>query len=324
MSHAEFDVSVVIVSYNTRDLTLACVGSILSNVAGLKCEIIVVDNCSSDGTVQALRTRYPSLTVVASDHNGGFAYGNILGYGKSKGRYVLFLNPDTELVGDCLDRCIEHMERNPDVGILGCKVLFPDGTLQSTIFRYPTMRELGWRCLVPNSVMRNATSFGDVRYASKSRDESGDVDVVAGCFMLVPRRVIDEIGCMNAAFFMYSEETEWCYRASKSGYKIRYFPQAEVIHHGGASTTTLSEWKKLEIAKGQILYFRFTRDAFSAYIANLLMLTGSLIRLFHEGVRSIFNKSSREQLALCAKVVRFHIHAIFSPPKGQTTLADIP
>lgn len=311
------DVSVIIVNYNTRDVTSEAIASVLSHSGGLETEVIVVDNASQDGSVEALHTAFPQVTVVDTRHNGGYAWGNNVGLHRARGRYVLILNPDVLLHETTLETALAYMETHPEVGILGAEVFLEDGSRQLTVFRFPSLRNLFWRLLVPSQVIRKSPLFGDQRYASRGYDHIMDVDVVAGCFMMLPRTVVDQVGMMNDHFFMYSEETEWCWRVRLAGYKVRYNPNVRITHYGAVSTGQTSPWKSVEIAKGHILFLCFTRGPATAWLATALMLIGELLRGLWIIPQRLLGRASQKAEIWQAKT-SFLLRALVHQPKGQT------
>ncbi len=312
---AEFAVSIVIVNWNTRDVTAQAVQSVLDHAGTLVTEIIVVDNNSADGSVAALRTAFPGITVIDTGYNGGYAWGNNVGIARARGRYVLVLNPDTQVFADTLERAVTYMDAHSEVGILGAHASLESGQRQLTVFRHPNLRSMAWNILVPNHLTRRSRFFGDQRYASRSADEVMDVDVVAGCFMLVPRRVIDEVGSMDHRFFMYSEESEWCWRVGRAGYKVRYHPGVRILHHGAVSTGQNPPWKAVEIARSHLLFLRLTRGAAVARAGATLMLVG-------DGLRALWVLPAalvgRGQAATWRARAGFLSRALWHLPRGQT------
>ncbi|WP_247078751.1 glycosyltransferase family 2 protein [Pseudohalocynthiibacter sp. F2068] len=310
------DITAVIVNYNTREVTENAITSVLRCTGGLEVEIIVVDNASSDGSVQAFRAEFPQVKVIDTGYNGGYAWGNNVGIHKARGRYVLILNPDALIHETTLKRAVDYMNAHPEVGILGASVSLEDGSRQLTIFRFPSLSNLFWHIFVPNRVIRKSRHFGDQRYASQPYDQAIDVDVVAGCFMMLPRKVIDQVGLMDDRFFMYSEETEWCLRVKQAGYSVRYNPDVQITHYGAVSTGQSSPWKSVEITRSQILFLRISRGPASAMAATVLMLLGELFR----GVwllPSLLRSSKTQKAALWSAKTGFLIKALFNQPKGQ-------
>jgi len=313
------DVSVVIVSYNTRDITLRCVETVLAS-ENVTIEVIVVDNCSSDGSAEALRAAFPGVAVIDSPRNGGFAFGNNIGFDRARGRYVLVLNPDTEVNGDTIARAVAYCDAHRDVGVLGCRVRYEDGTPQSTIIRYLSLTQLFGIVFVPSRILRRTPLFGDLRYAGLSRDAIHDVDAVAGCFMLVPRTVLEQVGGLDQRFFMYGEENEWCRRITRAGWIVRYNPEMEVMHLGAASTAHMSVWKAVEITRGHVLFLRFTRGPVIAWIGTLLMLLRDLRSAPWHLLRAMVRRTPDDAADRKAWRTRlgFLLKALVDQPKGQT------
>lgn len=311
------DLSVLIVNYNTLDVTSGAVRSILQHSGDLQVEIIVIDNDSSDDSVAVLREAFPQVTVIAAGYNGGYAWGNNIGIRKSRGRYVLVLNPDAQVYDGTLERAVEYMEANPEIGVLAGHVSLESGAQQPTLFREVSLGSIFWNILIPNRIIRKTRLFGDQRYASRSRDSILDVDIVAGCFMMVPRQVIDKVGPMDDRFFMYSEESEWCWRIRQAGLKVRYNPDIRLLHYGAVSTGKMPPWKAVEIAKGHILFLRFTRGPLIAWIATVLMILGDLLRAIWFLPVSLINPRHEGVRAWRARFT-FLLGALTKPPRGQT------
>ncbi len=311
------DLSVIIVNYNTRDVTSKAIQSVLDHRGKLDLEVIVVDNDSSDGSVAALRAAYPQVKVLAAGHNGGYAWGNNIGIRQARGRYLLIFNPDAQVFDGTLERAVTYLEDNANIGVLGGHVSLENGAQQPTLFRQISLSSLFWNILVPNRIIRKTRLFGDQRYASRARDTIQDVDVVAGCFMMLPRAVIDAVGLMNDRFFMYSEESEWCWRIRQAGLKVRYNPDIRLLHYGAVSTGQTSPWKSVEIAKGHILFLRFTRGPLIAWLGTVLMAVGDLLRAIWFLPLSLIKPRHEGARAWRARFA-FLLGALISPPRGQT------
>lgn len=315
----DVDLSVVIVSYNTREMTLDCVQSLIDHAGKLKLQIIVVDNCSSDGSSEALRAQFPRIIVIDSPANGGFAYGNNIGFEQTVGRYILLLNPDTRVYRGTLQTAISHMDANPTVGILGPKVLLESGEQQSSMIHFLSLTQLFFIIFMPSLWLRKTSLFGDLRYADLSREEINDVDAVSGCFMLARREILEKVGGLDQRFFMYGEESEWCHRCGRAGWTIRYNPAVEILHYGAASTAHMSEWKSVEMAKGHVLFLRFTRGSFVARIGTLFMVLRDLVRFPWYSAKAIANGFSWTLAARPWRVrLKFLLAALFNMPQGQS------
>jgi N-acetylglucosaminyl-diphospho-decaprenol L-rhamnosyltransferase len=317
------DISVVIVSYNTRELTIDAVRSVKLHSGALSVEIIVVDNQSKDGSSAALRAEFPDITVIDSPANGGFAYGNAIGFEQARGSFILLLNPDARVHADTLRIAMSYMRDQPQAGILGARVWLEDGTQQSSMMRFLTLRNVFINMFVSNQLQRRHAFLGDTRYASRSLGEIQQVDSVSGCFMLVRRAVLKQVGGLDTRFFMYGEETEWCHRAKAAGWQVIYHPEVQILHHGAASTAHMSEWKAVEMARGQILFMRFTRGPLVAWLAVLIMALRDFLRApLHVGA-ALFSGLRLPPASRTWWVrLRFLLSSLLSLPKGQ--FVDLP
>ena len=312
-----FDLSVIIVNYNTLGVTSKAIRSVLEHHGKLASEIIVVDNASSDGSVAALRMRFPQVTVLAAGYNGGYAWGNNIGIRHAQGRYLLILNPDAQVYDGTLERAVEYLDTNPEIGVLGGHVSFETGIQQPTLFRQISLRSIFWNALIPNRLIRKTRFFGDQRYASRPRNTIQDVDIVAGCFMMLPRRTIDKVGMMDDRFFMYSEESEWCWRIRQAGLKVHYNPNIRLMHYGAVSTGQTSPWKSVEIARGHILFLCFTRGPLISWIGTTLMVFGDLLRAAWFLPISLLRPRHQGAKAWRARI-SFLLGSLLKPPRGQT------
>lgn len=266
------ELSILIVSFNTRELTLRCVESVLRHGAAFDPEIVVVDNASSDGSAEALRERFPGIDVVAHGKNVGFAAGNNIGFRRCTGRFILLLNPDTEIYADTLQVTMDHIRRTPEAGVVACRSFRPDGTQQSTLIRVPTLGDVVINTFCPNFLMRRSRILGRARYVGIDLEREQDVEVVAGVFMLLRREVYEQVGGMDEDFFVYGEEIEWCHRIGAAGWRLRYVPGAKILHHGGVSTSQFPAEMNISMARGQVLVIRKVHGRFAERIAVLLMV----------------------------------------------------
>ncbi len=308
--------AVLIVNYNCAGDTIRAVRSILTGEHERLCEVIVVDNASTDDSVDQICAALPDVRLLAAGANGGYAWGINVGISLAVGRHVLVLNPDTEVEPGSLAKAVAYLDENEHVGLLGARSEDGDGHVEQTCFRYPRLRDLFWRAFLPFSVIRRSRFFGDRRYRSLSLDEICDVEAVVGCFMMVPRRVIDEVGGLDDRFFMYSEETEWCWRIRKAGYRVHYHPDVRIIHYGGGSTGGVSPWSAVETAKSQILFLRLTRGAGVARVGTGLLLAGDALRAAWFVPISVTRAGRARGAHWRARFV-FLCRALIDQPKGQ-------
>jgi GT2 family glycosyltransferase len=232
----QVDLSIIIVSWNTKDLTLQCLKSAIGTRDSYTQEIIVVDNASSDGSAEAIKSEYPDVIVIKNDKNYGFARANNIGIKRSSGKYVCLINSDVQVLDRTIKYMIGYMDNNPAVGIAGPKILSPDMTLQDSCRQFPTL----WNKLCDTMALRRvfpkSAIFSGEHMMFFAHDRLIIVDSLAGCFMLIRRTALREIGLFDEQYFIYSEETDLCKRFHMAGWDIVFLPEVSVIHQHAAST----------------------------------------------------------------------------------------
>lgn len=234
--------SILVVSYNTREMTLACLRSVVDQTQ-TPFELIVIDNASTDGSAQAIQAEFPNITLLAEHQNHGFAGANNIAARHAIAPWILLLNPDTVVLNGALDRLVEFAERTPEARIWGGRTVFADGTLNpSSCWRKMSVwnlfcRAAGLTAVFPSSPMFNAEAYG-----GWNRMTERSVDIVTGCLFLMRRDDWERLEGFDPAFFMYAEEADLCLRASKQiDARPRVTPDAVIIHHGGASETARAD-----------------------------------------------------------------------------------
>ncbi|NMI03844.1 glycosyltransferase family 2 protein [Paenibacillus sp. SZ31] len=230
------DASIIIVNYNTRQLTLDCLVSVYASQTSYQYELIVIDNASHDGSVEAIREVYPDVQLVANQNNTGFAVANNQGMEVAKGRYILLLNSDTVVQPDTLHTMIYFMDRHPEMGASGCKVILPDGSLDKACKRgFPTPSASFYYAFGISRLFPDLPKFNQYQLGHLSPDDEYPVDCLVGAFMLVRRETIDQVGGLDETFFMYGEDIDWCYRIKEAGWGIFYYPRTYIVHYKGGS-----------------------------------------------------------------------------------------
>jgi len=231
--------SVLIVSYNTREMTQACLESVFAQALSDDFEVIVVDNASGDGSAEMVNRVFPQVTLLAEKINHGFAEGNNLAAKMAGGQYLLLLNPDTVVLDHALDRLVQFAEDEPGAGIWGGRTVFADGTLNPTsCWRRPTPWNLVCRVLGLSALFPRSAIFNSEAYGGWPRDSVRQVDIVTGCLFLIRREFWERLGGFSPDFFMYGEEADLCLRARKAGCRPMITPEATIVHYGGASEKT--------------------------------------------------------------------------------------
>lgn len=269
--------SVIIVSYNTQAILRDCLRSLVEQTT-IPYEIIVVDNMSQDGTCAMIEQEFPDVRLVRSTSNRGFAHANNQGLRLARGNYVLFLNPDTIIVDHAPDVMVAYLQAHPEVGLLGPFVLNADGrTAQASVFRFPTVKRLLFYHIPPlywlvRLVRPNAVAYGDYIPA-----DTMPVEIVSGCCMAMPTALARDIGGMNEAYFMYSEEFDLCEGVHACGKQVLYLREARIIHLGGASTSQTSDAMAVELLKSMKLYIQRAQPEALAMV-RMLYIIGSAWR----------------------------------------------
>ena len=280
-SPRSIDVSILIVSFNTRELTLAAISSVVRETRDLDYEIIVVDNASSDGSADAIAAHPARPKLIRLSDNIGFGRGNNLAAEHATGRYVLLLNPDTVVTDRAIDRLVAFARANPRALIWGGRTLFADGSLNpASCWQRITpwnlaMRVTGLAALFPRSALFNPEAFG-----GWPRDTVREVDIVSGCFLMIPRAVWQALGGFDPTFFMYGEEADLCLRAQRIGARPTVTPEATIIHHGGASEKTRAgKMTKLLAAKSTLIARHWPRGTvvFGQFLLMMWPLTRWLV-----------------------------------------------
>lgn len=248
------EVSILIVSYNTRELTLAAITSVARETRAAH-EIIVVDNASSDGSADAIAGHPAKPRLIALDENIGFGRANNLAAHHARAELILLLNPDTVVLYRAIDRLLEFAHTEPHAGIWGGRTLFADGSLNpSSCWQRITLWNLFCRATGLTGLFPDSPTFNAEAIAGWRRDSVRDVDIVSGCFLMIQRRLWSALGGFDAQFFMYGEEADLCLRARRFGAAPKVTPSATIIHLGGASETTrTAKMVKLLAAKTSLI-----------------------------------------------------------------------
>ena len=285
------DVSVVIVNWNTRDILQKCLTSIYEQDDDIELEVIVIDNASTDGSVEMVRKNFPRVSLIENSENRGFAAANNQGMKIAKGRYVLLLNSDTIILDNAISKTISFADTHPEAAVIGCRVLNPDRTLQPTCFMFPSILNMLLSSTYLYKLFPKNKFFGRELMTWWDRNDIREVDVVTGCFMLVRRDAIEQIGTMDERFFIYGEEMDWCYHFKQAGWKIIFTPTGEIIHFGGQSTRQ----KRCEMIlrlRGSILLFMKKNKSFLTYtLACLLVALFFFLRVPFWLVRAMFSRN---------------------------------
>lgn len=300
------DLSIIIVNWNVRDLLAACLRSIETYHGALRLEVIVVDSASQDDSVAMVRRDFPTVKLLAQSENVGFVGGNNIGLAEATGRYLLLLNPDTEVHPHALSAMVEYLDAHPEVGILGPHTLNTDKTHQSTRRRFPTlftaMVESTWfQQFAPESVLR--------RYYVTDLPDDGTVEVdwVQGSALLARREVYEQIGGLDPQYVMFFEELDWCKQAVLKGWRVMYKGDSYVTHHGGKSTEQASLRKHLHFQHSKLKYFRKFHGILPALLLRGVLIVSYGMEILMEAAKGAVGhkpEMRRERVLMYAQVLR--------------------
>lgn len=253
--------SIVIVNYNTGQLTIACVKEILKQRLPFDFEIIVVDNASKDDSVELLRSDFPEINVVSSNKNLGLAGGVNIGLEKSKGEYKLVLNPDIVVLNNGIENLVKYMDKNERVGMTGGKLLSPNGRLQYSCYRFYQPMTIIYRRTMLGNTKRGRNVVNRFLMKDYDHNKAMHVDWLMGACLMVRSRALDDVGGMDERFFLYFEDVDWCRRFWEADWKVAYVPEAQFSHYhqrsseGGGLLGLISNWVAREHVKSAMKYF---------------------------------------------------------------------
>lgn len=285
------DVSILVVSYNTRDLTLACLASIYAQTNQVDYHVVVLDNASADGSADAIAQQYPQARLIRSNENLGFARGNNVAAREARGDFLLLLNSDTVILDHAIDKVVEFARSRPKVGIVGGRTLFADGTLNYTSCHgRPTPWSLLCMGLGLSSLFRRSRLFDPESIGGWERDSVREVDAVTGCFLLIRRTLWEQLGGFDERFFMYGEETDLCLRAWGAGSRCVIYPDATLIHHGGKSERARGA-KMIKLFKAKTQLFQKHWRPGTQWFGGAMLRLWVLTRMAGTGVLRVIQPS---------------------------------
>ncbi len=269
------ELSIVIVGWNVADLLIACLKSIAAHPPREAFEIWVVDNASSDNTLQRVRSGFPQVRLIANEKNTGFAAANNQVIRQSQAKYVLLLNPDTIVYEHTLQSMLDFMNANPQAGAVGSIYFSPDGSLQKSCMPFPTVSRELWRLLHLDALW--AYGLYDMDHWDRSKPR--EVDTLQGASLMLRRTALEQTGFLDPDYFMYSEEVDLCYRLFKQGWKLYWLPSSKITHHGGQSTRQAAPKMFLNLYGSKILFFRKHYGEGKVRQYKFILNLSSIIRL---------------------------------------------
>lgn len=315
--------SIIIVNWNVRELLRRALDSIYTSwgpQAGL--EVIVVDNGSHDDSPAMVREAFPQVILIANRENRGFTGGNNQGLAAARGKTLLLLNPDTEILGDALHKMLDYLQAHSEVGLIGPQLLNPDGSVQSSRRHFPNLAilflESTWlQKIAPRRMLRHY-------YAQEQPDSATQsVDWVTGAAMLARRTVLTEVGGLDEGFFMYSEELDWCRRIKAAGWRVDYFAQAQIVHHEGKSSEQVVAARHIYFQSSKVRYTRKHHSALSAELLRLWLMGQYCVQIGIEGIKWLWGRKRplrAARIRAYRQVLRSGLHQ--NGPVGSVATQD--
>ena len=307
MQSADTALSIIIVNWKSCDFLRKCIQSIDSNKGSLMLEVVVVDNASYDGSKEMLAREFPSVIFVQNDKNEGFAHANNLGYRHSHGRNLLFLNPDTEVIGDALTRLVTVVETIPDAGVIGARLLNDDSTLQtSCVQAFPSILNQ----VLDSDAFRQAfpkSSLWGNRVIFEPNARPVSVEAISGACIMIKRSVFEKVNLFSTDYFMYSEDLDLCFEVARAGWKNYYVSDAEIIHYGGRSSSAKPEsnFSTVMMRESLQLFFRIRRGRLHAVAYRWAIGVAAVCRVAFIGAMVLVSSSTPRKATLGAAFTKW-------------------
>ena len=289
--------SIVVVSWNTKELLENCLTSIYAQDFPSEFEVWVVDNFSKDQSALMVETLFPQVKLIKNLQNVGFAKANNQAILNAQGKYILLLNPDTILGKGALFNLVDYLEQHPRVGAAGSKLLNADGSLQTSCYPAPTLFREFWRMFYLDKI--HPIGGYDMRVWNQKNPR--EVEAVMGASLIVKGDLLQKLNGLDDSYYIYSEEVDLCHRIRKAGFEIYWVPISEVTHFGGQSTKQVANKMFLQLYKSKIQYFRKNHGGVSAMIYKIILFFASLFRFLFSPIGLVSKPSRREEFKSLAR-----------------------
>lgn len=310
--------SIVIINYNSKSVLFNCLDSLKSSNFPFKYEVFIIDNCSTE-KINELELEYKNFTFIYNDKNIGFASANNIGIRLAKGKYILLLNPDTIVNSGSFHPLIDYLGSHEDVGVVGPKIFNADGDIERSTHSFPSLLKeffhaneflksfLGYNSRII-AVIKNLTGVKSLE-SYWDHNSLREVDHVTGACMMIKREVIDKVGLLDEAFFLYNEEVEWSLRIKKSGYKSVFIPNSSIIHLFGHSTKQKVQKQTVnnllvERYRGMFYFFQKHYGQFRLFLLRVIVFQGFLFRLLSTYIRMIFCPLEKKEIIYLKHILK--------------------
>jgi len=295
------DVSIIVVAWNVRKLLYNCLKSVYDETKCIDFEVIYVDNASEDDSVEMVRKEFPNVRIIENEENKGFIIANNQGIEVSEGRYILLLNSDTIILDNAIAKTIKFADEHLNAAIVGCRVLNTDRTLQRTCAMYHSLLNMFLSATYLYKVFPRSKFFGREAMTWWDFNDVREVEVVYGCFSLVRREAIDQVGLMDPRYFVFGDDPDWCYRFGKAGWKIMFTPEPEIVHYGGQTTKKKADKFLLQLYGSNLIFMKLHRSRLSFPFARLLIALFFILRVPYWYAAAMFHKNKRKESIQTAK-----------------------
>ncbi|HET6142771.1 MAG TPA: glycosyltransferase family 2 protein [Candidatus Acidoferrales bacterium] len=289
------NLSIVIVSWNTKKYLEECLTSLRTIDGNLSVEIIVVDNDSADGTPDMIRSEFPDVKLIETGANLGFAKGNNVGIKEATGEYICLINSDVNVPSDCLQKMYEYMEQQPTIGLLGPGMLRTDGRVHRSGMRFPSLWNIFLRALFLDSLFKSTGLFGGFLMKDFHFDQTRDMDVLNGWLWMARRDALHKVGPLDGRFFMYAEDVDWCKRFKLAGWRVVFYPEAKALHYGGASAANARSRFNVEMQRANLQYWKKYHGRISLFLYLMIGCLSYAVRAVGWAAIFLVKKSSRSR-----------------------------
>ncbi len=278
------DLSIIIVNWNTREFLARCLDSVYETVSGIRFEVLVVDNASTDDSVRIVRRQFPHAHLIENRENAGFARANNQAIRLSRGRYILLLNSDTEVQAGALAKMVGFMADHPQVGGCGPRLFNADGSLQVSCHPMLTPWREFWRLLFLERISRRTT----YDLSGWDLQTPREVEVIKGACLMLRRQALDQVGLLDEQYFMYTEEVDLCFRLRQAGWKLYWLPEARVVHYGEGSSRQVAEMMYIQLYRSKIQFYRKIGGEARVRLFKILLTLAYLPRLLVSVISALF------------------------------------
>jgi len=311
------DISVVIVGWNAEHYLELCLESLAKAPPRRSMEVFVVDNASTDGTVEMIKARFPWVKLIISSENLGFAKGNNVAIRQCQGRYIALVNPDVIVFPGCLDSLADFLDENPKVGNAGPRVFNPDMSMQSTCRRFPTFWNNFCSATRLEGVFKGSRFFAGEHMFYFPHDRTLAVDVLVGCFSMIRREAFDSVGLLDENLFMYGDDVDWCRRARNAGWQVVFYPGGQAIHDRGKVTASYPVRFAVAQQRSVLYYWRKHHGFLGVLGIGSIMFVHHLLRYTFSTFSGLARSDESTQANLRRQVSGACLRGLFSKSVAQ-------